>query len=90
MKYVEHVLSAECVNLLKRITIEEEHEPVVIGLALEMDYSSDTDTARLRACEIKLYLKVNKLRNKIHTMMKKYNIKKTHTHTRTHACARAH
>ena len=30
---------------LKKIAIEEEHEPLVIGLASETDYSSDTDTA---------------------------------------------
>ena len=50
LKYVEHVLSVERVYWLKEIAIEEEHEPVVIGLASETDYSSDTDTAR---CEIK-------------------------------------
>ena len=90
LKYVDHVLSAKRVNWLKRITIEEEHEPVVIDLASDTDYSSDTDTARLRACEIKLYLKVNKLRNKIHTMMKKIFHKKRHTHTHRGARTHAH
>ena len=30
---------------LKKIAIKEEHEPVVIDLASETDYSSDDDTA---------------------------------------------
>ena len=45
LKYVEHVLSVDRVYWLKKIAIEVEHEPVVIGLASETDYSSDTDTA---------------------------------------------
>ena len=45
LKYVEHVLSVDRVPWLKKIAIEEEHEPVVIGLASETDYSSDNDTA---------------------------------------------
>ena len=45
LKYVEHVLSVERVNWLKKIAIKKEHEPVVIDLASETDYSSDTDTA---------------------------------------------
>ena len=45
LKYVEHVLSVEGVYLLKKVAIEEEHEPVVIDLASETDNSSDTDTA---------------------------------------------
>ena len=45
LKYVEHVLSVERVHWLKKIAIEEELEPVVIDLASETDYSSDTDTA---------------------------------------------
>ena len=89
MKYVDHVLSAERVYWLKRIGIKEEHEPVVIGLGRKWSTAPIlTLPARLRACEIKLYLKVNKLRNKIYTMMKKNNIKKTHTHTHVHMHAR--
>ena len=45
MKYIEHVLSVERVYWLKKIAIMEEHEPVVIDLASETDYSSDADTA---------------------------------------------
>ena len=48
LKYIEHVLSVERVYWLKKIAIEEEHEPVVIGPASETDYSSDTDTAIVR------------------------------------------
>ena len=45
LKYVEHVLSVERVYWFKKIAIKEEHEPVVIDLASETDYSSYTDTA---------------------------------------------
>ena len=45
LKYVEHVLSVDRVYWLKKIAIEVEHAPVVIDLASETDYSSDTDTA---------------------------------------------
>ena len=45
LKYVEHVLSVERVYWLQKIAIKEEHEPVMIDLASETDYSSDTDTA---------------------------------------------
>ena len=44
-KCVEHVLSIEQVYWRKEIAVEEEHEPVVIDLASDSDYSSDTDTA---------------------------------------------
>ena len=54
LKYVEHVLSVKRVYWLKKIAIKEEHEPVVIDLASETDYSSDADTAsKTEACEIK-------------------------------------
>ena len=45
LKYVEHVLSVGRVYWLKKASIEEEHEPAVIGLVSENDYSSDTDTS---------------------------------------------
>ena len=41
LKYVEHVLSVERVYWLKKIAIET----VVMGLASETNYSSNTDTA---------------------------------------------
>ena len=37
--------TVERVYWLKKIAIKEEHEPVVIDLASETDYSSDADTA---------------------------------------------
>ena len=40
-----HVLSVVRVYWLKETAIEEEREPVVIGLASGTDYSPDTDTA---------------------------------------------
>ena len=62
----------------------------MIDLASETDYSSDTDTARDGGHVKLVYLKVNKLRNKIHIVMKKYIYKKAETHTRTHAGTHAH
>ena len=46
LKYVEHALSVERVYWVKKMAIKEAHEPVVIDLAPETDYHSDTDTAR--------------------------------------------
>ena len=39
------VSRAFIVYRLKKIAIKEDHEPVVIDLASETDYSSDADTA---------------------------------------------
>ena len=60
LKYVEHVLSVERVYWLKKIAIKEEHEPVVIDLASETDYSSDADTAsEMEGMLNQMNLKVN-------------------------------
>ena len=39
------MLSVEGAYWEKEIAVEEEHEPVMIGLASDPDCSSDTDTA---------------------------------------------
>ena len=46
LKYFEHVLYVERVFWnLEKIAIKEKHEPMIIDLASETDYSSDTGTA---------------------------------------------
>ena len=50
----EHVLSVERVYMLKEIVVEEEHDPVVSGLASDSDWSSDTDTCQPDREHVKL------------------------------------
>ena len=50
----ELFLSVERVYWLKEIVVEEEHDPVVSGLASDSDWSSDTDTCQPDREHVKL------------------------------------